>query len=530
MNFDGALNILGLTSNYTEEELNKNYYALAKQYHPDVLINKSTEEIKDAEEKMKEINLAYDTLKQIKKPRNNQYVNNDEQDPLYYYREKIINIIESYNYRNIDTKMEFKGSSAAKFFKSIFLAPTLGIRFTAKSKETIDSLFNDLKKQIKYWYTRLKEIYFKTYNIPEDIDFIVDETVSFDEFYNKLENIKTKTMMKEVNDVILSYKLYAYYDEIKDEIAKLITETTKNVVNNYRSKDYFYRDLRNAIDNLFKFYSLNKPLYTKLEEIINNNNLPLQRELESLREKIFSPLFYIYYMQLKLDINNLSQSHEEEIAEIKNHLTQNYNETIRFIIDGERKWEIKYLYKIIINFLNMRDISFESIKLLREIDFRDYEEALNIYECVRKNLITAKKVDVYINVTEKNTVTSKHIKIDDEEYDMISHNGEKIIYENSYNMNSDFIFLDEFMARASDFFITFDWNGEPCIGLYRYNGLVLCIYKGHLEFLNDIMITNIDFPNVNELGIFPKKDFDRNLIINDTYREIQKSKNNNLKK
>ena len=51
MNFDRALYIIGLNSDYTEEELKKKYYSLAKQYHPDALINQTIEEIKAAEKR-----------------------------------------------------------------------------------------------------------------------------------------------------------------------------------------------------------------------------------------------------------------------------------------------------------------------------------------------------------------------------------------------------------------------------------------------------------------------------------------------
>lgn len=71
MNFYDALNIFNLNSNYTEEELNKKYYALAKQYHPDALTNKSTEEQAAAAEQFKKINEAKDILSKALKGENN---------------------------------------------------------------------------------------------------------------------------------------------------------------------------------------------------------------------------------------------------------------------------------------------------------------------------------------------------------------------------------------------------------------------------------------------------------------------------
>ena len=53
MNFQEALNIFGLNNNYTKEELDKKYYALAKKYHPYTLANKSVEDQASSAEQFK---------------------------------------------------------------------------------------------------------------------------------------------------------------------------------------------------------------------------------------------------------------------------------------------------------------------------------------------------------------------------------------------------------------------------------------------------------------------------------------------
>jgi DnaJ-class molecular chaperone len=50
-----ALNELGLSENYTDEELKKTYRAMARKYHPDVAGLDSTQKFKD-------IKMAYDLL------------------------------------------------------------------------------------------------------------------------------------------------------------------------------------------------------------------------------------------------------------------------------------------------------------------------------------------------------------------------------------------------------------------------------------------------------------------------------------
>lgn len=60
MNYQKALKILGLTDNYTEDELKKAYYKLAKEYHPD--INNDKIDAEERTEKLKEINAAKEYL------------------------------------------------------------------------------------------------------------------------------------------------------------------------------------------------------------------------------------------------------------------------------------------------------------------------------------------------------------------------------------------------------------------------------------------------------------------------------------
>lgn len=540
MNFDKALNIIGLNSDYTEEELKKKYHSLAKQYHPDALINQTIEEIKAAEKKMKEINLAYDTLKKDKKSSFSagqssytykQTRANEEYDFIYYYRNSIINIIQNYNWVNIDGKKEFVKDAAN--FKTFFINFTLDITY-ASTKEEIARIFSEFKRRVKNWYNILKDSYFKTYNIPKNVSFTINEDLSFDEFYESLENFKHSydNVIKEIDDIIYPYKLYTNYEIVKEDIEKLREETIKNVYDDYNEKDYYYQNLQNSIDNLFKYYSTNIALYTELEEIISNNNLPFQRRIENFKENICDPLFYLYYMQLKLAINNLLdyQSHEEEIPDIENNLTKKYNEAVKNIKDEKEKNELYFFYKSIVHYLRtQKGVSFQSLKLLNEIDFNNCEEVLKIHDMIDNNLITNKKIEIYINELEPNTIASRHIKIDDEEYDMLSNNGETVIFETYHNIDN-FISLDEFMAKIRPFFTTFDWNGEHCIGLYNYDGLRLCIYKGHIQFLINPAITNTVWYPDHKFSMFQSKDYVKSLLINACYSEIEKFKENNKTK
>ncbi len=533
MDFYKALQIIGLSSNYTEKELRKKYHDLARTYHPDAYVDKSLEEQKMASDKMKEINEAYDILaKSLKDEKSFQsrpsycnytsHQNEDIKVNLKKHKEKILSFIEKNRYVNSDISEEFMGTI---YNFNSFVAKYIAYVANAESINLVDNFFDDYKKELKDWYHKFKNIYFTRYLIPESFDFEIDINLSINEFYEHLVNFKHDydNVIKKIDNIISPYKLYTYYEDIKNDIEKLREEAINNVCDDYNMESYYYINLRHNLDNLFKYYSINKPLYAELEEIINNNSLPFQRKfqrkMENLRENIYSPLFYLYYIELKLNINNLLdyQIHEGEIADIENNLTQKYNEALKNINDDNEKKELYFFYKSVVHYLKTpKNVSFQSIKLLNEIDFNNYEEVLKIHDKINNNLITNKRVEIYINKSEQNAIASIHIKFDDEEYDIYSVNGEDVVYETN-NMDNNFISLDEFMPS----FATFDWNGESCIGLYNYYGLCLCVYKGHLQFLSYPARTNIEWYPDYKFGMFQNKDYVKSLLINQYYQYIE---------
>jgi DnaJ-class molecular chaperone len=54
---------LGLRGGYTQQDLKKAWRSEASRWHPDQLMNKPPHLIKQAEEELKHINLAYEKLK-----------------------------------------------------------------------------------------------------------------------------------------------------------------------------------------------------------------------------------------------------------------------------------------------------------------------------------------------------------------------------------------------------------------------------------------------------------------------------------
>ena len=92
--------ILGVSPNASNEEVKKAYKELAKKYHPDNYVDNPLADM--AEEKMKEINEAYDEiLRQRTANKRNGYSNNDN----YYAYDSIRAAINSGDYRGAENML-----------------------------------------------------------------------------------------------------------------------------------------------------------------------------------------------------------------------------------------------------------------------------------------------------------------------------------------------------------------------------------------------------------------------------------------
>lgn len=546
MNFDKALGLLGLNANFTETELRKNYLDLAKIYHPDALVGKPIEEVKAAEEKMKEINWAYETLKNVKKSsysnRQSGYTykgtTNNDRVIFNYYRNSKADIIDSYKYSYIYNKYEFTPDVISDFvsFFNIYYFDII----SANTKEKIDKLFSEFKQGVKEWYIKLKDIYFKKHNIPENTTFIINEDLSFYEFYNNLEKVKEQSqnsIIKEVNDIVDKYKLYAYYSDLEAKIEKMKQKTIKAISDilyidsNYylNKKNYYLNHFQNDIEILFKRVSKNKPLYLEMAHKVEEKDLSCKEELEALYNSMLDSLFPLCYEKFKSELDYHGYYGERMI--IFQELIIKYNDVLKKSNDLEYQKLLIELYKKIVELFTKIYIPIESLRLLNEINFNNYDEAVRIYYKVKRNLITLKDVGVSICKDDINGICVKHIQINDEEYNISSYNDETCINE-SYVTLGNKIILYEFMEKAEEFFATFTWNDDDIVALYRFDSIILGIYKGRLEFFKDIKVTNVEVQNEKDFGIYQDREYVKSMIINEYYKEIElhKNQNNTVKK
>lgn len=344
MNLNKALQILGLSKNFTEEDLKKQYRKLISKYHPDLFATKSEEIRKQAEEKAKEINAAKEYLTKYLKdnPSKSTFNNN-----AYNY-----NTRKTDSYSTIDIekqKEEFKAEinrmkselyEITNDSKDELLKNTSNdiIYFISKLERFLEDIstlntYNVLKKtyysKIYLLLVKFKNEYCKKYNII--IKNRKLEPFSLKTLYAQLEQIRKEqkifTVEELLDEELNKYIYYPGYSDIKDLI-----ETIKNKLI-YKNSEA--RDSDETITNEFNERILNEfnEYYKRLKTLneftaLNLTNHILLSLIVELKQNIGNPEKFKSY-EIKL-INALADTtFQDEEPITKNNIKNNNNNKYR---------------------------------------------------------------------------------------------------------------------------------------------------------------------------------------------------------
>ena len=204
MTYNEALQLLELKSDFTKEELNKNYKRLMRKWHPDIC------NATNAEEMAKRLNEAKEVLSE--KNNNNDnfynenvYYNNDPK--LKIKKEEYVNKIRSI-FKNVD-KIKINVESSNLFILEILfmqLQAILDIN-NAQDMETLENnycyyedYFRRMLKKYMLLYCLEESMYFE--NLDKYICMIEDESINIEnkdiyEIHEEIERInKKRSFMK----------------------------------------------------------------------------------------------------------------------------------------------------------------------------------------------------------------------------------------------------------------------------------------------------------------------------------------------
>ena len=264
-----ALKILEISGSYTEKKLKRVYHELAKKYHPDNF--KDNNERRQAEEKLKNINLAYETL-----------LNNKDRGSYQESRNSVFN----YKKEKQQTLEKYRPQKYKHFFRGYcFMIDAFIKNFVMKDYNTISEVNNSYHKvleEIIDVYKTLETEFYKDNNINKSkIIETINYNCSFDEFYEQLLKIKEKYSVnlesifsKYAKKITEKYKNYSGYNIAKVEINTIIERRfakAKGKINNVRNTEEISQQLANA------FFTADKEIMNAIAQAIK-----LQNKLDSL--------------------------------------------------------------------------------------------------------------------------------------------------------------------------------------------------------------------------------------------------------
>lgn len=395
MYFEKALAILGLSASYTETDLKRAYHKLMIEYHPDMNIGKSEEELRKAEEKAKDINAAYeflmnkrnyqtlDEIVSIYHKKLDKYIDFTLSNSLLYnYYERIINIISTFT-----EKTEKCGS-----------------------RGEVERLYQELEKKIIQVFDDLCIWYFKK----EGIDLQYKEKLNYDcnleEFYSQLEKIKEKVITKRIQSELIKYENYKGYEYLKPLIEFACVNNCEVNVRKVGIEEAI-KMMHQEIQELFALYFNLLTRLNVIQQEIEENCLSAQ-----IKEQYDKIVQSFNDGQALADTKKQLDSLEKEIEKEKSYLLivpfinsffeqifRKYNEKIlQYQIgnDATKIYSLNNLMGFIIKVFELAKsgvISIDSLKLLEGLTFEDELLDANIMASVYHSLTIVNTSNIYLS-------------------------------------------------------------------------------------------------------------------------------------
>lgn len=433
--------VLGLSPSFTKEDLKKAYRNMCKKYHPDVNLERNTED------KMKEINSAFDVLKKNvgtkeKTPINFKDVKTKKVHELEEILKNLRNYKINYNKRNI---IDLYSNAKRKEFH-IYNEYISEIRSCVNIEElksieklydySIKCLLTSFAEDLFYiWKKNLTLLAFYK-DFANEIDGLKDSlknNASIDEIFkcfdkidkfvneknNKLLNEASLQIQSKIEEKISKYKSHLYYNNLIGKINYIKSQVFNNCISIRTSFEY-QKDRINGeiniskaidsiderIEQLFKEYSL---FVSKKQEKLNELKLfigycPVNHvdKLNTLIDSLINRLDFIedynqldkWFNSAKKEINLLleqinklvkEESKKEQINNIKSELLLKFS-----LLKNSTIEEAQINSSILADSLNCLlsalngEIKFENALYLKQISFKDIKTDKTILNYVNK--------------------------------------------------------------------------------------------------------------------------------------------------
>lgn len=363
MNITKALALLGLTNNYTEEELKKAYRRLSKLNHPDSHANESPEAIDKYTRLTQDLNSAYEILKKNLKRKKETSTRDSYLDIQILFIKSKIN---SY----------YKECSAKKLMNLVNkLIAKYNMKLTnINSYLEISSILNLFKYELELLYKDYGEKYAKKYKIPQFLvlryvkEFDCDCKVFYGQLQSSLNHIDL-----DIIKILNKYNNKNHYIDLEEDIKLLLSEL-KTKLYNIDIKEEEYKALietyQNKIEIIFRKYErkYNK-FITEYNKVRHKLNISERKYIEN---NISTFIKETPIDEISLKLNELIQPKDKRIL-IYNKLRKNYLENVE-------KYLVSDLFLLASNLLYEKGTSEEVIKCISSLTFSNPEKELQILQ------------------------------------------------------------------------------------------------------------------------------------------------------
>lgn len=466
MSFKEALQILGLKSNFTKEELKKAHRRLSFKYHPDR--NKAPE----ATKKMKEVNVAYNILA-ISLEENQNGID------LNTYKEIKVTKLEeilTFDLSQVDKEMSSEIKNIIidmQYTLVVFKHMTV-----FKDKQSIDIEFAYAIQKIKNYFKEWKNQFYKEFYIDENE---VRENINYDcnvkEFYDNLLKIKEKysketKIKKQLEEETNKYKNYAGYEKLEILIEICIKNTLFNIKKNkFQNIEQEIQKMHQQITTeVFEAYYTLKRKITELDVIVDAiNDEKIKNKYTTLKEKFQQGQAFVNIENDIEKLENLIAEYQKKQGYMEangSKINDIYQSLINRYVDNIKNYNIATEYSSINNlnkFLNeVLQVFNQGIEETKELDyfnlfngitFKRIADDSKILKIITNLLKTQKtnKSNIYIKVTDEYTQDSSFFYYFDEE-NMIMYKddypniGQRKITQEEFE--TEYVSIEKFLEQA----------------------------------------------------------------------------------
>lgn len=480
MTLEKALEILGLESNFTEEQLKSAHRKLAKEYHPD-FHEKSDDRI-EKENKMKEINEARDYLATYLKSgridynsnTTNSYQNNSSSE---FYRRQKINELKNKIYLDKD-KLNLSDNIKSILIEIDQIYLDFCISAYQKNNWSIDKSFHESRRKIE---KKFEIIRFEFYKENAIYEYEVIEKIYYEctlkEFYDQLLKIKEKysrklNIRKKLEQETSKYKTYTGYEENKERIEEYINDTLLKIANNgYRYTQKDIDNMHQEISQIFqKYYSLKNKISELASIVATIDDDNIKRKYTLVERNFLSGISYssienyiptleslIYQYQQKNKTKIAFKQNEQAINEIYKSLIARYSEVIKNynIVTVTGYAAINNLNEFLNEILNVfkngcnNYQSLDYFNLFNEITFKSVANDSKILKTILKKLEST-STKIYIKKKDSYNDERNFYYLDENEMIMYEVIGESVfsIKIDLEELSEDYISLDELLNKS----------------------------------------------------------------------------------